>query len=106
MYTVIEVAATDLPETLLEEVQAPLIRELIHLAEVRPIKKLTRLEKALLIKKPIPLAEVRRPIKDHIQLTEAVALVIVLTTEALQEVLLLEVAEDHLLAAQEDVDNH
>jgi len=94
VYTVIEVAATDLLETLLEEVQAPLIREL------------TRLEKALLIKKPIPLAEVRRPIKDHIQLTEAVALVIVLTTEALQEVLLLEVAEDHLLAAQEDVDNH
>jgi len=81
MYLVIEAGAIGLLETRLEEAQTLLIKKLTHLAEVR------------------------RPIKDHIQPTEAVALAIALTTEALREAPLLEVAED-LLAAQEDVDNH
>jgi len=81
VYLVIEAAAIGLLETRLEEVQTPLIKKLIRLAEVR------------------------RPIKDHIQPTEAVTLAIALSTEALREAPPLEAVED-LLAVQEDVDNH
>ena len=94
----VETLTEEQPHQIQEEVLAPLIKEVIHLKEVRRLTK-----------GPTQQIEVALPTTAPIRPTEAVALAIDHSVEVLLQEALLEVVEDHQEDHQEDqenVDNH